>query len=134
MGDVITEDYTRISTGPYAESGVDDPPFQNESFRTLVHTTGIFNPSSVPVRSFWRTSSGHNIFDKLGMIPNQPMASNTPVTSIAYTVPLDHFTGMTNNVVTVSDQLLVGSHKILPLQLANSTMVPQVTPFLSEVW
>jgi hypothetical protein len=47
-GDVIVEDYTRIPTGPYTESGVDDPPFQSESFRTLVHTAGIFNPSSVP--------------------------------------------------------------------------------------
>jgi hypothetical protein len=58
---------------------------------------------------------------------NQPMASHTPVTSTSYTVPLDHFTGTTSNVVTVSHQLLVGSHTILPLQLANSTMVPQAT-------
>jgi hypothetical protein len=64
---------------------VDDPPFQSESFRTLVHTSGIFNPSPVPVRSFWRTSSGHDIFDKLGMSPNQPMSSHTPVTSTSYT-------------------------------------------------
>jgi hypothetical protein len=45
-GDVVVEDYTRIPTGPHTESGVDDPPFQSESFRTLVHTAGIFNPSS----------------------------------------------------------------------------------------
>ena len=55
------------------------------------------------------------------------MESHMHVTSISYIVPLDHFTGMINNVVTVSDQLLVGSHTILPLQLANSTMVPQDT-------
>jgi hypothetical protein len=48
-GDVVAEDYTRIPIVPYTKSGVDDPPFQSESFRTLVHTTGIFNPSSVPV-------------------------------------------------------------------------------------
>jgi hypothetical protein len=71
-GDVV-EDYTRIPIGPYAESGVDDPPFQSESFRTSVHTARILNPSSVPVCSFWRTSSGHDVFDKLGMRPNQPM-------------------------------------------------------------
>jgi hypothetical protein len=46
---------------------------------------------------------------------NQPMESHTPTTSIAYTIPLDHFTGMTSNFVTVSDQSLVGSHTILPL-------------------
>jgi hypothetical protein len=68
---------------------------------------------------------GHDIFDKLGMSPNQPMGSHTPMTSTAYTIPLDHFTSMANNVVTILDQLLVGSHTILPLQLANSTMVPQ---------
>jgi hypothetical protein len=94
---------------------VDDPPFQSESFRTLVHTARIFNPSSVPVRSFWRTSSGNNIFDKLGISPNQPMSSHTHVTSTAYTIPLDHFTGMTSNVVMVSNSLLVGTHTILPL-------------------
>ena len=75
----------------------------------------LFNPSSVPVRSFWRTSSGHNIFDKLGMRPNQPMSSHTLITSTSYIVPLDHFAGTTSNVVTVSDPLLVGTHTILPL-------------------
>jgi hypothetical protein len=131
-GDVVAEEYIGIPTGPHAESGVDDPFFQSESFRTPVHTAGNFDPSSPgPSRSLWRTSSGQDIFEKLGMshlcprTSNQPMASHTPVTSTAYTVPLDHFTGMTSNVVTVSDQLLVGSHSILPLQLANSTMVPQ---------
>ena len=56
------------------------------------------------------------------------MSSHKHVISIAYTIPLDHFTRTTNNVFTVSDQLLVGSHTILPLQLTNSTMVPQATP------
>jgi hypothetical protein len=26
-GDIVAEDYTRISIGPHRESGVDDPPF-----------------------------------------------------------------------------------------------------------
>jgi hypothetical protein len=56
------------------------------------------------------------------------MASHMHVNSTAYTIPLDHFTRTTSNVVTVSDQLLVGSHTILPLQLSSSTMVPQATP------
>jgi hypothetical protein len=49
------------------------------------------------------------------MSPNQPMESHTPVNSTTYTIPLDDFTGTTSNVVTVSDQLLVDSHSILPL-------------------
>jgi hypothetical protein len=60
------------------------------------------------------------------MSPNKPMVSHTPMTSTTYRIPLDHFTSTTSNVVTVSDQLLVGSHTILPLQLTRSTMVPQV--------
>jgi hypothetical protein len=56
---------------------------------------------------------------------NQPMALQMPETSITYMVPLDHFTGMINNVTAVLDQLLVGSHSILPLQITHSTMVPQ---------
>jgi hypothetical protein len=62
------------------------------------------------------------------MSSNQPMASQMPVTYTTYTVPLDHFTGTTSNVVTVSDQLLVGSHSILPLQFTGSTMVSQAMP------
>jgi hypothetical protein len=95
-GDVVVEDYTRIPTRPYAESGVDNPPFQSESFRTLVHTGRIFNPSSVLVFSLWRTASGHYIFYKLRMSPNQPITSHTPVTSTTYIVPLDHFIGTTS--------------------------------------
>jgi hypothetical protein len=127
LGDIVIEYYTEIPTGPHAQSGVGDMLFQSETFRTLVHTAIIFNLSSFPIRSLWRTSSGHDIFDKLGMSPNQPMGSHMPLNFTAYTVPLDHFTSTANNVVTISDQLLVGSHTILPLELANSTMVPQAT-------
>jgi hypothetical protein len=140
-GDIDIEYYTRILTGPHIYSGVDDPPFQSVSFRTLVHTAGNFDPSSSgPVRSLWKTSSGQDIFEKLGMShlrqrnSTQPMTSHTPMNSTPYTVPLDHFTDRTNNVVTVSDQLLVGSHTILPLHLTNSTMVPQARLFLPEMW
>jgi hypothetical protein len=125
--DVVVEDYIRIPSRPFVESGVDDALFQSESFRTLVHTSRIFNPSPVPVRSFWRTSSRHDIFDKLGMSPNQPMSSHTPITYTTYTISLDHFTDMTSNFVTILDPLLVGTYTILPLQLTSSTSVPQVT-------
>jgi len=50
-----------------------------------------------------------------------------PMNSIYYTIPLDHFTGTNNSVVTVPDQLLIGSHSILPLCITNSTMVLQAT-------
>jgi hypothetical protein len=45
-GDIVAEEYIGIPTRPHAESGVDDPFFQSESFRTPVHTAGNFNPSS----------------------------------------------------------------------------------------
>jgi hypothetical protein len=121
-GDVVVEDYTRIPTEPHANFGVEYPLFQSESFRTTVHTAGNFYPSSSgPIRSLWKTSLEQDIFEKLGMshlrqrTSNKPMESHTLVTSTTYTVPLDHFTGMTSNVVIVSDQLLVGSHTMLPL-------------------
>jgi hypothetical protein len=50
-----------------------------------------------------------------------------PLTFATYTVPLDHFTGTINNVFIVSDKILIGSHSILPLQITNSTVVPQGT-------
>jgi hypothetical protein len=91
-GDIVAEEYIEIPTGPHTESGVDDPFFQSESFRTPVHTVGNFDPSTPgPSRTLWRTSSGQDIFDKLGMshlrsrTPNQPMASQTPVNSTTYT-------------------------------------------------
>jgi hypothetical protein len=119
-GEIVVVDNTEVPTGPNTGSGVDDPLFQSESFRTPTHTAGIFNPSSAP-------SSVRDLYGTLGMSSNQPMASQMPETFVTYTVPLDHFTGTTSNVTTVSDQLLVGSHSILPLQMAHSTMVPQAT-------
>jgi hypothetical protein len=92
-GDVVAEYYTRIPTGPHTESDVDDPPFQSELFRTPVHTAGTFSPSSSgPVHSLWRTSSTHDIFEKLGMshlcqrTSNQPLTSHILVTSTAYKI------------------------------------------------
>jgi hypothetical protein len=119
-GEIVVVDNTEVPTGPNAGSGVDDPLFQSESFRTPTHMAGIFNPSSTP-------STVRDIYGNLGVSPDQPMASQIPETSVTYTVPLDHFTGTTSNVTTVSDQLLVGSHSILPLQMAHSIVVPQAT-------
>ena len=120
--DIFEEEHIGIPIGPHTDSGVDDPFFQSEPFITPVHAVRNFDPSTPgPSCTLWRTSSGHNIFEKLGMshlchrTSNQPMESHTPVNSTTYTVPLDHFTGTSSNVVIVLDQLLVGSHTILPL-------------------
>jgi hypothetical protein len=109
-GELVVDENIEVPTRPNVESGLDDPLFQSESFRTSVCNTRVLR----------KTSSGHDIFDKLSFL-----ASKTPMTSTSYTIPLDNFTGATSNVVTVPDQLLIGSHSILRLQIANSTMVPQ---------
>jgi hypothetical protein len=110
--DLVVDEYIEVLTGPNVEFSVVDPHLQSESFRTLVHTAGIFNPSSVPVRPFWRTSSGHNIFDKMAFL-----ASQTSVSYSTYIIPLYHFTGTNSDIIIVSDQLLIGSHFIIPLQI-----------------
>jgi hypothetical protein len=68
-----------------------------------------------------------DLYNNLGAIPDQPMASQMLDMSVTYTIPLDHFIGTTSSVTTVPDQLLVGSHSILPLQMAHSIMVLQAT-------
>jgi hypothetical protein len=55
------------------------------------------------------------------------MESQVTETCVAYMVPLDHFTGTTNNVIIVSDQMLIGSHSIPTLEMAHYTMVTQAT-------
>jgi hypothetical protein len=98
--DIVVEDYPRIPSGPSVEFGMDEPPFPSEAFRTHVQTSGIFNPSSIPICSLWKTPSGRDIFDKLGMSPNQPTSLHVPATSVAYTIPPNHFTGTTSNGVS----------------------------------
>jgi hypothetical protein len=119
LGEIIVVDNTKVPTRPNAGSGVEDPLFQSDSFRTLTHTVGTSNPGSIPLTLC-------DLYGNLGVSPDQPMTSQIPKTSITYTVPLDHFTGTTSSVTTISDQLLVGSHLILPLQMAHS-MVPRAT-------
>jgi hypothetical protein len=116
-GEIIVVESIGIPTRPNAISGLDDSLFQSESFRTPAHTIGICNPSYAPLNV-------RGLYGNLGASLNQPMASQMPETYVTYMVTLDHFTGTTNNITTVSNQLLVGSHSILPLQIAHSTMVP----------
>jgi hypothetical protein len=107
-GEIFVVENIEVPTGPNTGYGVDDPLFQSESFRTPTHTAEVFDSSSPP-------SSGHNLFGTLGMSSNQPMPSQMSETYVTYTVTLDHFTSTTGNFIIVSDQLLVGSHSILPL-------------------
>jgi hypothetical protein len=107
-GEIVVVDNTGVPTRPNVGSGVEDPLFPSESFRTPAHTTKAFNPSVAH-------SSIHDLYDNLGASLDQPMASQMPEMYVAYTVPLDHFIGMTSKVTIVSNQLLVCSHSILPL-------------------
>jgi hypothetical protein len=68
-----------------------------------------------------------DLYGNLGASPDRPTTSQVPETSVTYMVPLDHFTGTTSNVTTISNQILIGSHSIPTLQMAHSTMVPQAT-------
>jgi hypothetical protein len=119
-GEIVIVENIGVPTGPNAGSGVDDPLFPSESFRTSTHTVGVVNPSSTPL-------TVRDIYDNLGVSLDQPMASQMPEMFVTYTIPLDHFTGTTSSFTDVSDQLLVGSHLILPLYMAHSSMVPQTT-------
>jgi hypothetical protein len=118
--EIVVFDNTEVPTRPNVGSRVEDPLFQSESFRTPVHTVEISNPSSIPL-------TVHDLYENLGSSPDRPMASQMPETYVTYTVPLDHFTGTTSSATVVPDQLLVGSHSIIPLQRAHSIMVPQAT-------
>jgi len=116
---IVNVDDTEVPTGPNTGSEVEDPLFQSESIRTPAHTIKTSDFGSVPLIV-------RDLYGNLGASPNQPMASQMPRTSVTYTVPLDHFTDTTTSVTTVSNQLLVGSHLILPLQMAHY-IVPQAT-------
>jgi hypothetical protein len=109
-----------VPTRPNVGSGVEYPLFHSESFRTPTHIVKTSNPSYVPLKVC-------DIYGNLGASPDQPMESQVPETYVTYTVPLYHFNGTTSSVATVSNQFLVGSHSILPLQMAHSIMVPQAT-------
>jgi len=57
---------------------------------------------------------------------DRPMESQVYDIYVSYTIPLNHFTSMTNNVITVADQFLIGSHSKPSIQMAHSTMVLHV--------
>jgi hypothetical protein len=48
LGEIVVVENTGVLTGPNTGSGVDDPLFPSESFRTPDHTAGVVNPSSTP--------------------------------------------------------------------------------------
>jgi hypothetical protein len=127
-GEIVVIDDTEIPTRPNAGSGVEDPLFQSESFRTPAHTVGTSGFGSIPL-------TVRDLYGNLGVSPDRPMASQVPETSVSYTVPLDHFTGTTSNVITIADQLLIGSHSNPTIQMAHSTIpASNVTLTPSSNW
>jgi hypothetical protein len=66
--EIVVVDNTEVPTGPNAGSGVEDPLFQSESFRTPTHTSRTFNPSSIPLTVC-------HLYENLGASPDPPMAS-----------------------------------------------------------
>jgi hypothetical protein len=119
-GEIVVDENFEVPTGPNVGSGVEDPHFHSEYFRTSTHTIGTSNPNFVPL-------TVHDLYSNLGASPNRPIISQVPETYVTYIVPLDHFTGTTSGVTTVSDQILIGSHSIPTLQMDHSTMVLQAT-------
>jgi hypothetical protein len=124
-GEIVVVENTKVPTRPNARFGVEDLLFHSESFRTLTHTIRTYNPSFVPLIVC-------NIYGNLGASPDQPMALQMTDTFVTYTIPLYNFTGSTNSVTAILDQLLVSSHSILLLHMAHSIMVPQDTMVSTE--
>jgi hypothetical protein len=118
--EIVVVDNTEVPTRPNTRSRVENPLFQSESFRTSIHIIIISNPSYVPLTVC-------DLYRNPGVSPDQHMVSQMPEMFVTYMVPLDHFSGTTSSVTAVSSQLLVGSHFILPLQMAHTIMVPQAT-------
>jgi hypothetical protein len=126
-GEFVVIDDTEIPTGPNTRSGVEDPLFQSESFRTSAHTVGTscFGPIPLIV---------HDLYDNLGASLDRTMAAQVPEVSVSYTVPLHHFTGTTSNVITIADQLLIGSHSNPTIQMMHSTIpASNVTSFQAPI-
>jgi hypothetical protein len=115
--EIVIVENTEVPTRPNIGSGVKDPLFHSESFRTPAHTIRNSNPSSTPL-------TVHDIYDKLGVSLDQTIGSQIPDISVTYTIPLDHFTGTTHSVTIVPYQLLDGSRSILPLHMAHSIIIP----------
>jgi hypothetical protein len=124
-GEVFVIEDTEVPTGPHAGIEVEDPFFQSESFKTSTHTVGTSSFGYVPLTI-------RDLYGNLGASPDRPMASQVPEMSVSYTIPLNHFTGMTSNAITVADQLLIGSHSNPTIQMAHSTMVPHVATIPTE--
>jgi hypothetical protein len=70
-GEIVVIKNFEIPIGPNAGSGVEDPLFHSEYFRTPAHTAGTFNPSSVPL-------TVRELYGNLGVSPDRPMASEVP--------------------------------------------------------
>jgi hypothetical protein len=98
-----------ILTGFYLDPQVRDP----------LWTVDIVRSSPRTVQELYR----------LGIGVDTLVVSQLPKTSITYTIPLDHFIGMTISSITPSIGLnmqYVGPSSTISLQMAHSRMVPHV--------
>jgi hypothetical protein len=120
LGEIVVDENFEVPTGPNTRSGVEDPHFHSESFRTPTHSVRTSILGFVPLIVC-------DLYENLGVSSDRPTISQVPETSVTYMVPLDHFTGTTSSVTTISDQILFGYDSIPTTQMAHSTMVPQAT-------
>jgi hypothetical protein len=81
--EIVVVNNTEVPTRPNIGSGVEDPLFHSESFRTLAHTAGTSILSSIPL-------TVPDLYGNLGASLDQPMESQVPGTYVTYTIPLDH--------------------------------------------
>jgi len=66
--EIVVVDDTEVPTRPNARSGVEDPLFQSESFRTSAHIVETSNHSSIPLTVC-------DLYDNLEVSLNKPMES-----------------------------------------------------------
>jgi hypothetical protein len=108
-------------------------PGPSEGFTTPVQTFVILDPSRTLVRPLWRTPSGRDIFDRLGIIQPSFTTPLTPVVNIAVTMSsnlfLDHFVGKIGNIVAISGHVSSGTSLFLPSQLNGTMKIVQTLPF-----
>jgi hypothetical protein len=133
-GEIVTEYYPRLPSRPFEEENMESgKPNKSEGFIAPIQTSGILDPSRTPVPPRWRTPSGHDIFDELGVIqpsfttPLTPVVTSTITTSS--TIFLVHPMGQIGNIAAISDQVSSGTCLFLPNQLNSTMTITQTIPF-----
>jgi hypothetical protein len=134
LGEIVTEDYPRLPSRPFEEENMESgQPNQSEGFTTPVQTSGISDPSRTLVHPLWRTPSGHDIFDRLGISQPSFTTPLTPVVTSTITTSsnlfLGHPVGKIGNIVAISSQVSSGTGLVLPSQLNSAMTIAQTLPF-----